>query len=63
MNTADIKKDAKGQFAPSQADAKNNGLDSAAPRVLTGNEDATLENADQKQAPKPGFEIRDRKRD
>lgn len=36
------KKDAKGSFAPSQADPKNNGVSSAKPRVITGRDDATM---------------------
>jgi hypothetical protein len=37
-----IRKDAKGQFAPSQADGKNNGVASAKPTVITGSDDATV---------------------
>ncbi len=33
--------DAKGAFAPSQADRKNSGVVSAKPRVITGSDDAT----------------------
>lgn len=35
-------KDAKGQYAPSQADRKANGVVSAKPSVITGSEDATV---------------------
>lgn len=35
-------KDAKGQYAPSQADRKANGVVSAKPTVITGSEDATV---------------------
>lgn len=55
----DIQQDAKGQFAKSQGDRKNNGLASATPRVVTGRDDATLENADKKPSPNPGFDIHD----
>lgn len=34
--------DAKGQYAPSQADRKANGVLSAKPTVVTGSEDATV---------------------
>jgi hypothetical protein len=34
--------DAKGQFAPSQADRKATGVHSAKPTVITGSEDATV---------------------
>ncbi len=33
--------DAKGQYAPSQADGKSSGVASAKPTVITGSEDAT----------------------
>ncbi len=35
------KSDAKGQFAPSQADGKSSGVASAKPTVITGSEDGT----------------------
>lgn len=35
------KDDARGQFAPSQADRKATGVASAKPTVVTGSEDAT----------------------
>lgn len=34
--------DAKGQFAPSQADRKATGVASAKPTVITGSQDATV---------------------
>ncbi len=34
--------DAKGQYAPSQADKKASGVHSAKPTVITGSEDATV---------------------
>lgn len=34
--------DAKGQYAPSQADRKATGVHSAKPTVITGSEDATV---------------------
>lgn len=37
----DVEKDARGQFAKSQADRKSTGVDSAKPTVITGSEDAT----------------------
>jgi len=54
------KKDAEGQFAPSQGDRNNNGLASATPRTVTGNDDATLEDASKKTGPKAGFDQRGR---
>lgn len=54
----DTEQDAKGQFAKSQGDRKNNGLASATPRAVTGRDDATLENMDKKPSPNPGFDIR-----
>lgn len=43
-DAAEIVKDAKGQFAPKQHGGKNDGLDSAAPVVTTGDGDATFDN-------------------
>ena len=43
------KDDAKGQYAPSQADRKADGVHSAKPTVITGSEDATVHN----KPPKP----------
>jgi len=40
----DIKRDADGQFAPSQADGRNNGVADAKPRVINPSEDATIHN-------------------
>ena len=54
-----IEKDAEGQFAPSQGDRRNNGLASATPRAVTGNDDATLEDASKKTGPKPSFDERE----
>ena len=39
--STDIRKDAKGQFADSQADRSASGVASAKPTVITGSEDAT----------------------
>lgn len=50
-------RDAHGQFAKSRADRNNDGLVSATPRVVTGKEDATMENADKKPSPNPGYEV------
>lgn len=38
----DVENDAKGQYAPSQADPKASGVASAKPTVLTHSEDATV---------------------
>lgn len=37
-----VENDAKGQYAPSQADRKANGVASAKPTVITGSEDAAV---------------------
>ena len=58
MASPDPKQDAQGQFGKSQGDRKNNGLASATPRDVTGRDDATLEDADRKPSPDPGFDIR-----
>ena len=50
--------DARGPFAKSQADRKSDGVASATPRAITGHDDATMENAEKKLSPKPGFDIR-----
>ena len=57
-NKTEIQQDAKGQFAKSQGDRKNNGLASATPQAVTSRGDATLENADKKPSPNPGFDVR-----
>ncbi len=44
------KDDAKGQYAPSQADRKADGVHSAKPTVVTGSEDATVHNKPPKSA-------------
>ncbi len=41
---ADIRRDAMGQFARPRRKSSNSGVSSAAPRVLTGEEDATFDN-------------------
>jgi hypothetical protein len=58
MTDPSPKQDARGQFAKSQADGGNDGLASATPRDVTGRDDATLEEADRKPSPNPGFDIR-----
>jgi len=58
MNKQKIEKDARGQFAPSQADRKSDGVASAIPRDVTGEDDATAYNADKKPSPNPGFDVR-----
>jgi hypothetical protein len=50
--------DARGQYAGSQADRHNDGVASATPPNVTGEEDATLSEADKKKAPGPGFDTR-----
>lgn len=42
---AEIRKDAKGQFARPRRESDNSGVSSAAPRILTGDEDATFDNS------------------
>jgi len=59
MATPNPRQDARGQFAKSQADGRNDGLASATPRAVTGHDDATLEDADRKPSPNPGFDIRE----
>jgi hypothetical protein len=59
MTQSEIRKDARGQYAASQADGKNDGVASATPRAVTGKDDATIENADKKASPNPGFDIRE----
>lgn len=58
MANPDPKQDARGQFAKSQADGNNDGVASATPRNVTGRDDATMNNADRKPSPDPGFDIR-----
>jgi hypothetical protein len=58
MTSPNPKQDARGQFAGSQADSRNDGLASATPRDVSKQDDATLENADRKPSPDPGFDIR-----
>lgn len=41
---AAVEKDARGQFARPRGENSNSGVSSAAPRVLTGDEDATFAN-------------------
>ena len=58
-NKQKIERDARGQFAPSQADRRSDGVASATPRTVTGEDDATLHDAKKKPSPDPGFDIRD----
>lgn len=58
MEKKKIEGDARGQFAPSRADRKNDGVASAIPRDVTGEEDATVHEAGRKPSPNPGFDIR-----
>ena len=53
-----IKRDARGQFAKSQAQSGSNGVVSAVPTAVTGSDDATLHKSERKPHPKPGFDIR-----
>jgi len=41
IDMANPEDDAKGQYAPSQADKEASGVHSAKPNVITGSEDAT----------------------
>lgn len=50
--------DARGQFERSHGDRNSDGVASATPRAVSGNDDATLEDADKKPSPNPGFDIR-----
>ena len=60
-NKEKIERDARGQYGKSQADRRNSGLSSATPRTVTGHTDATVENADEKPSPDPGFDVRSQK--
>jgi hypothetical protein len=53
-----VEADAKGQFAQSQAVPPEDGVASAIPTEVVGNQDATMFDHEKKQAPKPGFDIR-----
>lgn len=57
-NKETIEADAKGQFAPSQAEPRSDGLASAVPTAVTGSDDATLDKSGSKTRPKPGFDVR-----
>lgn len=48
--------DAKGQYAPSQADGKSDGVASAKPTVITGSEDATVNRTPPGQKPVKDFD-------
>lgn len=58
-----VEQDARGQYGKSQGDRKNDGLASATPRDVSGKEDATMENADRKPSPNPGFYTRAPRKD
>lgn len=49
--------DAKGQYAPSQADRKATGVHSAKPTVVTGSEDATVNRTPPGQKSKKDFDL------
>jgi len=49
--------DAKGQYAPSQADRKASGVHSAKPTVVTGSEDATVNRTPPGQKKKKDFDL------
>ena len=51
--------DAKGQYAPSQADRKASGVHSAKPTVITGSEDATGHRDPPGKKPKKDFDRKD----
>ncbi|RYD43655.1 MAG: hypothetical protein EOP83_31655 [Verrucomicrobiaceae bacterium] len=52
-----IERDAQGQYAPSQADAKSDGVVNAIATNVADEDDATLYNLEKKPSPSPGFEI------
>ena len=52
-----IERDAKGQFAKSQANPRSDGVINAIPTAVTGCDDATLHKSDKKSHPKPGFDV------
>jgi hypothetical protein len=49
--------DAKGQYAPSQADRHASGVHSAKPTVLTGSEDATVNRTPRGQKSERDFDL------
>ncbi|GGG13421.1 hypothetical protein GCM10010924_48210 [Rhizobium wenxiniae] len=51
------KDDAKGQYAPSQADRKATGVHSAKPTVITGSEDATVHRDPPGKKPEKDFDL------
>lgn len=53
-----IEADARGQYAPSQAARKSDGVANAIPTNVVHEDDATLYKADKKHSPNPGFDIR-----
>jgi hypothetical protein len=58
MSRKNVESDAKGQFAKSRGDRKSDGVDSAVPRTVTGEDDATLDKASKKKSPDPDFDVR-----
>ncbi|MDB5526754.1 MAG: hypothetical protein JWM58_4517 [Rhizobium sp.] len=57
MNKTTIEKDARGQFAPSQADRKNDGVISAIPTKVTGEVDATVNKWGDKENPPKDWDL------
>lgn len=55
--------DAEGQYAPSQADRNADGVHSAKPTVITGSEDATVNNTPPGQKNPKGFDLNYDERD
>jgi hypothetical protein len=53
-----IERDARGQFAESQADRESDGVANAIPIKVVHEDDATLYKSDEKPSPNPGFDIR-----
>lgn len=51
------KDDAKGQYAPSQADRNASGVHSAKPTVITGSEDATVHRDPPGSKPQKDFDL------
>jgi hypothetical protein len=56
-NKTFVEGNATGQFTESKAVPKVSGVESATPTSVTGIEDAMMDKADRKTAPKPGFDI------
>jgi hypothetical protein len=53
-----VEADARGQYAPSQADPESDGVANAIPTKVVHYDDATLYKSGKKPSPNPGFDIR-----